>query len=470
MKMWLTTSDQKTVHQQLGKREKGVFYMSVKPRSGFRRMTPALLTLALTAVGSVSFVANGAESTGVAMGAHGAATMEYQQEKLSRLIGDVDVMEVPPRFDPVIWQAFIPRDNEMTPARVALGKKLYFETRLSRDGTVACATCHDVTRSFTDHRKVSEGINNQLGRRNAPVTMNVVLLQTLFLDGRSPTLDHQAKMPIVNPIEMGMADGEAAVKAISGDPEYQKMFKEAYSRDVNYEDIGRAIGAFERTLIFTDSPFNRFLNGDGQAISEDAKAGWALFNGKARCMSCHQMSPSNPLGTDNLFHNVGVSARHQNFESLAHQALKALEKDPSERMLDQLALNTDMSELGRFMVTKDYSEIGAFRTSMLLNIGITQPYMHDGSMRTLWDVMDHYNKGGEANPYLDGGIEALALTEGEINQVVAFLFTLTDDRFAEENKKEHETQKAIAQKERPFRDDDLAFREKLVFEQRVAGR
>ena len=444
--------------------------MSVKPRIGFRRMTPALIVLVLIAVGSVSFVSKAAENSDIPMGAHGAASMEYQQKELNRLLGEVNAMEVPPGFDPVIWKAFIPGDNEMSPQRVALGRKLFFETRLSRDGSVACATCHDVTRAFVDHRKVSEGIDNQLGRRNAPVTMNVVLLQSLFLDGRSPTLDNQAKMPIVNPIEMGMADGADGAKAISGDPEYQKMFKEAYGHEVNYEDIGRAIGAFERTLNFTDSPFNRFLNGNDQAISEDAKAGWELFNGRGRCMSCHQMSPSNPLGTDNLFHNVGVSARHQNFEALAHQALKALEKDSSERMLDQLALNTDMSELGRFMVTKDYSEIGAFRTPMILNIGITQPYMHDGSMRTLWDVMDHYNKGGEANPYLDGGIEALALTEDEIDQVVEFLFTLTDDRFAEENKREHETQKAIAQKERPFRDNALAFRETLVFERRVEGK
>ena len=444
--------------------------MSVKPKMIFRRMTPALIALVFLAWGSVFSAVHAAESAGVPMGDHGAATMEYQEKELSRLMGDVNVMQVPPRFDPVIWYAFIPKDNEMSPQRVALGRKLYFETRLSRDNTVSCATCHDVTRGFTDHRKVSEGIDNQLGRRNAPVTLNAVLLQSYFWDGRSPTLDHQARLPIVNPIEMGMASGEDAVKAIAGDSEYQKMFQEAYGRGVNYEDIGRAIGAFERTLIFTDSPFNRFLNGDDNAISEEAKAGWALFNGKGRCMSCHQMNPSNPLGTDNLFHNVGVSARHQNFESLAHEALKALEKDPSEQMLDQLALSTDMSELGRFMVTKDFSEIGAFRTPILLNIGITQPYMHDGSMRTLWDVMDHYNRGGEANPYLDGGIEALALTEDEINLLVAFLFTMTDDRFAEQNQKEFETQKAIAQKDRPFRENDLAFREKLVFEQRVEGK
>jgi len=395
--------------------------------------------------------------------------MEYQLKVLGRLLPKVDVSTAPAGFDPVVWAAFIPEDNALTPKRVELGRKLYFETRLSRDGTVSCATCHDVTRGFTDQLKVSEGIKDQLGQRNAPTVLNAALLQTLFLDGRSPTLDHQAKMPIVNPIEMGMPNEAAAVKAISGDPEYQRAFKEAYGRGVNYDDIGRAIGAFERTLVFIDSPFRRFLEGDKNAISADARAGWDLFNGKARCVTCHHMNLSNPLGTDNRFHNIGVSARHQDFETLARRALKALREDPSEEKLDELALRTEMSELGRFMVTKNRSDIGAFRTSMLLNIGITPPYMHDGSLPTLWDVMDHYNKGGEANPSLDGGMEPLALTEKEIDQMVAFLFALTDGRFAVENTRQFRLQKAAARRSRKFRDDEMAFRRKLAFEDRVMG-
>jgi cytochrome c peroxidase len=276
-------------------------------------------------------------------------------------------------------------------------------------------------------------------------------------------------MPIINPIEMGMPDGKAAVVAISGDTEYQKTFEQAYGREINYEDMGRAIAAFERTLIFMDSPFNRFLKGDKNAISEEAKEGWALFNGKARCVTCHPMNPSNPLGTDNRFHNVGVSARHQDFDGLAKGTLKALKEDNSDETLDRLALNTDMSEIGRFMVTRNRSDIGGFRTPILLNIGITPPYMHDGSLVTLWDVMDHYNKGGEPNPFLDGGMEALELKETEINQIVTLLFTLTDDRFAAENHRQFKQQKDMADKERPFRDNDLAFREVIPFERRVKG-
>jgi len=405
-----------------------------------------------------------AAATNIPKTEHGAATMEFQEEQLGQLLGSVDVSKPPPGFDPVVWEAFIPEDNAMTPERVALGQKLYFDKRLSADGTVSCATCHDVTRGFTDQLAVSEGIKDQLGRRNAPTTLNVALLQIAFLDGRSPTLEHQAKQPIINPIEMGMPDGEAAVDAIKNDAEYQAAFKRAYGRDVNYEDIGRALAAFERTLIFVDSPFRRFLAGDEDAISAEAKQGWVLFNEKGRCVTCHPINPSNPLGTDNRFHNVGVSARHQDFEGLAKQAVKILAEDVSEQKLDELALSTDMSELGRFMVTKIRSDIGAFRTSILLNIAITPPYMHDGSVETLWDVMDHYNKGGEPNLFLDGGIEPLALTEEEIDQLVAFLFTLTDVRFAKENTMQLEKQKAQAAKERPLRDNEMAFRQTIAFE------
>jgi cytochrome c peroxidase len=409
------------------------------------------------------------QTSDIPKGAHGEATMEYQLQELDKILPEGDVTETPPGFDPVIWDAFLPEDNKMTPERVALGRKLYFDTRLSKDNSVSCATCHDVTRGFTDQREVSEGIGGQLGRRNAPTVLNTALLQTLFLDGRSPSLDHQAKMPITNPIEMGFPDGESAVEAIKDDVEYQHAFQEAYGRDINYEDIGRAIGAFERTLVFLDSPFLRFLYGDEDALSADEEAGFVLFNGKARCVSCHHLSPSNPLGTDNRFHNIGVAARQPDFENLAREGLKALAEDPTEEQLEELALNTDLSELGRFMVTKRRSDIGAFRTSILLNIGITPPYMHDGSLRTLWDVIDHYNAGGEANPFLDGGIEPLALTETEIDQLVAFMFSMTDDQFAVENDRQKKEQRALAEQNRPERDEDMAFRRELAFEDRAKG-
>jgi len=438
-------------------------------RSGPRSAVVGLVLFALFAAALVSANAAKEPSRDVPRDEHGAATTQYQEQALDKLMPKTDVSKPPPGFDPILWAAFVPEDNALTPQRVALGRKLYFDTRLSDDNSVSCATCHDVTRGFTDQRAVSEGIGGQLGKRNAPTTLNAALLQTLFWDGRSPTLDHQARQPILNPVEMGIPDPAAAMEAIGDDPEYQKMFKEAYGREMNYEDLGRAIGAFERTLVFIDSPFRRFLAGDEEAISADARAGWDLFNGKGRCTTCHPMNPSNPLGSDNRFHNVGVSARHQDFEGLARKAIKLLKEDPSEQKLDELAVGTDMSELGRFMVTRNRVDTGSFRTPLILNIAITPPYMHDGSLATLWDVMDHYNKGGEANPFLDGGIEPLALSEEEIDQLVAFLFALTDVRFADENQRQLEQQKALAAKERPIRDEAMASRLTIPFEQRVMG-
>jgi cytochrome c peroxidase len=283
-------------------------------------------------------------------------------------------------------------------------------------------------------------------------------------------LEDQAVLPIINSIEMGQPDGQAAVAAIAGDATYRKMFKDAYGGDVTYKDIGRAIASFERTLVFLDAPFDRFAQGDAKAISDDAKAGWALFNGKGRCVACHQISASNPIGSDGRFHNIGVAARTKNFEKLAKDALVALAKDDRQSTIDELALKTDLSELGRFTTTRHRADIGAFKTEQVRNVGITAPYMHDGSMQTLWDVVDHYNKGGEVNAFLDGGIEPLDLSDKEEDQIVAFLFSLTDQRFAKENAIEYARQKKIAATKRPLRDRDLSSRKVFPFEARLTGK
>jgi cytochrome c peroxidase len=399
---------------------------------------------------------------------HGAMPMQEQERRLDQLVSRF--ANPPSGIDPVAWATiYMITGNELTPERIALGRKLYFDTRLSRDGTLACATCHDVSRGFTDHRSVSEGIGDHLGKRSAPTTMNAALLQGQFWDGRAATLEEQAKLPILNPIEMGHPDAASAMASINTDPAYRELFQKAYGREPNYDDVGRAIASFERTLIFLDAPFDRFMAGDARALSPSAQRGLELFNGKARCVSCHMINSSNPLGTDSLFHNIGVSARKQNFEALAGQALGVLKDGGDTEALDKLAIETDMSELGRFLVTKKREDIGAFKTEQLRNVGLTAPYMHDGSLKTLWDVIDHYNKGGETNAYLDGGIEPLNLSESEINDVVAFLFSLTDGRFSAQNEAALREQQAQAAKRRPFRDNALAHRDVLPFEQRVMG-
>jgi len=421
-----------------------------------------LACLAITARVSLSVAAE------PALAPHGAMAIQEQQQRLAKLIPSVT--SPPPGVDPIAWASiYIPAGNELTADRIALGRKLYFDTRLSKDGTLACATCHDVSRGFPDQRSVSEGIGDHLGKRSAPTTMNAALMQSQFWDGRAPSLEEQAKLPILNPIEMGHPDAAGAMAAVNSDPAYVGLFQKAYGRTPNYDDLGRAIASFERTLIFLDAPFDRFAGGDSRAISAAAQRGLNLFNGKARCVSCHMINSSNPLGTDNLFHNIGVSARTQNFEALAAKALGVLKENSDSAALDKLAIETDMSELGRFLVTKNRGDVGAFKTEQLRNVGLTAPYMHDGSLKTLWDVMDHYNKGGETNAYLDGGIEPLNLSESEINDVVAFLFTLTDERFAAQNEEAIREQQALAAKNRPFRDNTLAHRDVLPFEHRVMG-
>ncbi|APR80358.1 Cytochrome c551 peroxidase [Minicystis rosea] len=422
---------------------------------------------AIAAAGAVTHAAL-ADNEIVRDAPHGALAMPKQEAATTALLGPT-ATATPKGVDAVFFASMMPKDNALDARRIALGKKLYFDPRLSRDGTVACATCHDVSRGFTDRRAASEGIGGKVGRRNAPTTMNAVFFQTQFWDGRAGSLEEQAKLPITNPIEMGQKDGAAAVAAIAKDPEYVKDFRAAYGREPSYDDIGRALAAFERTLVFLDAPYDRFVNGDVRAISDDAKAGWVLFNGKARCVSCHQFNGARPIGTNDKFHNIGVSARHQDFEKLAARALKELEKSATSETIDRLALETDLAELGRFVVTRNRADIGAFKTSQLRNIGVTAPYMHDGSMATLWDVVDHYNKGGEANRFLDGAIEPLNLSDREVDQLVAFLFTLTDVRFDADNRAELARQRAVAEQRRPFRDPAAASRGRLPFEDRARG-
>lgn len=445
--------------------------MSLRGAVGTRR--PLLWSAALLLAAGAGTVAFGPYKKGdlpeEKAGSHGALAMDAQKERARALLPERDVTQSPPEVDPELWAFLVPDDNAMKPERVALGEALYFDPRLSKDGTVSCATCHDVSRGFTDQRPVSEGVGGALGRRNAPTTMNAFFYETLFLDGRVSSLERQAEFPPINPVEGAHPDRDAVVAAIADDAQYTAMFREAYGADVNYDDMVRAIAAYERTLVFLDSPFDAFLDGDEDAISDTAKRGWALFNGKGRCVACHQMFTTNSLGTDHLFHNIGVAARTQDFEKLSRDALEALRERGGPEAVDELALQTDLSELGRFLATKDRADIGAFKTQGIRNVGITAPYMHDGSMRTLWDVMDHYNKGGEANPFLDGGIEPLALSEGEITAIVEFMFSTTDRRFAAESRRELERQRKIAQENRPFRDEALAMGRVLPFERRVEG-
>jgi cytochrome c peroxidase len=354
-------------------------------------------------------------------------------------------------FPKELFKAVVPGDNAQSPEKIALGEKLFFDPRLSADGTVACATCHDPDKGFTDHRATSVGIGKQVGHRNAPSVLNALYSETQFWDGRAAKLEDQAKLPILNPIEMGQKSPEAVMAAVAKIPEYTAEFQKIFGRPANYDDLARAIAAYERTQTATASRFDRFISGDEKALDAQERRGWALFNGKGRCMSCHAWNPTQPTFSDNKMHNIGVSAHKQDFVQLAKKGLKLVDAGDATAV-DRAAIETDMSELGRFLVTKQPKDIGAFKTPTLRNLLVTEPYFHDGSQDTLWDTMDHYNKGGVQNPFLDGGIQRLGLTESEIDDLVAFLATLTSDRYQALAKKELARQKALSKTKRPQRD------------------
>lgn len=335
----------------------------------------------------------------------------------------------------------VPADNPMTPAKVALGDKLFNDKRFSATGDVACATCHDRAKGFTDSPlKTSEGIRKLTGTRNAPTVANAAYFASQFWDGRSPDLEDQAQHPFVNPVEMALPSHDPILQIVRTDPEYVKMFREAFGKEpasVEFRDVQKAIATFERTLVFGNSPFDRwYYGGEKDAISESAQRGFTVFLEQGRCVSCHTMEQTWATFTDNRFHNIGVGIN--NIQADIPRLAPAFLKAKAEGIDVDKAVLSDKksSELGRFAITETLDELGAFKTSTLRNVAVTAPFMHDGSLATLRDVVDHYNNGGvtnkgdKVNDFLSGGIRPLNLSEQQINDLVAFLESLTSPEFA----------------------------------------
>ncbi len=354
----------------------------------------------------------------------------------------------------------VPEDNPQTQEKIALGEKLFFDGRLSVDKTVACSTCHDPARAFTDGRPASIGVKGRVGQRNAPTILNALYNKTQFWDGRAKTLEEQAALPITNPSEMGQPSLDAAVAQIAALPEYQQAFRSVFGRTPNGPDLVRAIASYERTQFSFDSPFDHFAAGDKNAIGGSAKRGWELFNTRARCNKCHALTEEKrdfTYFTDNDFHNIGIGIIRHDVVALACQA-EQLINSGNAMAIDHAAIETNMSALGRFLITKKDADIASFKTPDLRNVLITAPYFHDGSQETLWDVMDHYNKGdGIHNPYLDEDIQPLGLSEGEIDDVVALLAALTSAQYSEQGVKELARQRELSRTNRLQRDTARAF-------------
>lgn len=296
---------------------------------------------------------------------------------------------------PIPW----PADNLYSRDKAELGKLLFFDNRLSGDRSVSCASCHDPGKAFTDRAPVSTGIKGQKGGRSAPTVINRAYSTLQFWDGRAPSLEEQAKGPIANPLEMtSYKDAAEAHKAcvgcLKGIPGYVTRFKAVFgTEDFTIEHVAKAIATFERTVLSGNSPFDRYQAGDKKAMAEDQVRGMNVFFNKAACDSCH-------LGfnfTDGSYENVGIGMDKPN-------------PDP-----------------GRYGVTKREEDKGAFKTPTLREIEHTGPYMHDGSFKTLEEVVEHYNRGGIKNPHLNERIKPLNLTDQDKKDLVAFLKALSGE-------------------------------------------
>lgn len=328
----------------------------------------------------------------------------------------------------------VPANNAQTPQKIALGRALFADKRLSADGTVSCAHCHRRNLVFTDGLSVARGVNGLKGVRNAPTIVNAVFYTSFFHDGRKVSLEEQALDPFITPFEHGLKNHRQVLAVIKNDPTYPNIFQKVFGipvKAINMEHVTHAIASFERTLVSGNSAFDRYqYGGEKQAMSASEIRGMRVFRRKGNCANCHEIGWKSALFTDNLFYNLGVGyERIQPIYSTLMKEIKASMKEgrmPNYSMLSE----AQRAELGRFNVTHVLSDIGRFKTSTLRNIAVTSPYMHDGSLKTLEEVVEFYDKGGVANPRLDGGIFPLKLSEREEADLLAFLRSLTSPEYA----------------------------------------
>ncbi|HZX66321.1 MAG TPA: cytochrome c peroxidase [Myxococcales bacterium] len=297
------------------------------------------------------------------------------------------LVAVPPRFPP----APAPADNAITSARLEFGKKLFYDKRLSRTGEVSCASCHQQELAFADPRPVSIGVHGRTGTRNAPPLINLAWNTSFFWDGGVKTLEQQAVGPITNPLEMDMTMGEV-VQRVSADPEYVRLSRAAYGSELRPEVVTKGIASFLRSLVSGKSRFDRYLEGDAAALTASEKRGADIALGeRGDCFHCH-------VGfnlTNNAFANNGLVS----------------------------------ADTGRTRITEKTGDEGKFKVPTLRNVALTAPYMHDGSLATLRDVIDFYSRGGQGHPNTDPIIRPLNLSGQEKEDLLAFLGSLTDEGF-----------------------------------------
>ncbi len=319
----------------------------------------------------------------------------------------------------------IPINNPQTVEKIALGEQLFNDKRLSQDGTISCASCHDKDKAFTDGQQVALGIKQQAGFRNAPTVVNAAFYQHLFVDGRADSLEEQALGPFLSPVEHGLKTAQELANIVSADANYKVQFSRVFNiteDKITAELIAQAIASFERTLIAGNSAFDRYLFGrDRSALTQSEVRGMRLFRRKGNCSNCHEIGGINALFMDNRFYNLGVGFDRVNAEIAEFVAQARAGGDPDDFNFTE----AQRAELGRFNITRVIADIGKFKTPTLRNVALTAPYLHDGSLQTLEEVVEYYDQGGKKNPFLDSAIFPLHLTDQEKQDLVVFLKALT---------------------------------------------
>ena len=319
-----------------------------------------------------------------------------------------------------------PADNPITGAKVQLGRKLFYDRRLSHNNTISCAMCHVPEQGFTvNEMATAVGIEGRSVRRNAPTVYNIAYATRIFHDGRESALEQQIWGPLLAANEMGNPSVGYVIERLRSLPDYQGLFEGAFNgRGPGMEPLGMAIAAYERTLVSANSDFDRWYFGKQQdTATPAAERGFELFNGKAACSACHTIDARHALFTDNRLHNTGIGYQ----ATFSKPTPKEMPVAPGKSLSVAAVLPHQRNDLGRYEVTQDPADRWKYKTPSLRNVALTSPYMHDGSIRSLREVVEFYNNGGIVNENLDPLVRPLGLTAIEIDDLVAFLLSLTGD-------------------------------------------
>ncbi len=322
----------------------------------------------------------------------------------------------------------VPDNNPISNEKIALGRKLFFDRRLSLNNTFSCAMCHIPEQGFTSNEMATAvGIEGRTVRRNSPTIYNVAYLTRLFHDGREYTLEQQAWAPLLAHNEMANPSIGYVLEKIRHLPDYQGRFQQAFDEDVNMLNLGQAIASYQRLLVSGNSAFDRwYYGGDKNALSKQARKGFRLFTGKAQCRQCHTINKKYAVFTDNQLHNTGVGYRKTMSASKKQkvQLAPGVFVEVEQSIINSVA-ELQPNDLGLYGISQQPEDLWKYRTPTLRNIVLTAPYMHDGSFETLKEVIHFYNQGGFANKNLDKLIRPLNLTEQEMLQLEAFFNALT---------------------------------------------